>query len=245
MKKYLNMTTLPCLVAVLGTVGAALRYLMFQTAVDEKGLLAPWNLPGGLVMALSVLTALLVAVVGWGLSGSDRYRENFPASIPGAVSACGLAVGILSLLMAPALRFDKLATIRLWLGWLSIPCLLMTAYGRLKGSRPAFFFHAVVCLFLGLHLADHYRDWSGEPQLAAYLFQLLSCAGLTLTAYQRTAFDVGLGNQRAYRIIGLLSAYFCFLAIVASDSPLFYLTGGIWCLVSFHAPAPIQEVEHE
>ncbi len=230
MKKIFNTTLLPCLMAILGAGAAGARYLMYTTAVDDKGLLVTGNLPGIAVAALTVLAAALVIAAARLLPGTQRYSANFPASIPGALGAGLLAAGIAWTLGFDPRGLDTLGALRFWAGWLSLPCLLLTAYGRWRGVRPIFLLHGAVCLFYGLNLADHYRIWSAEPQLSAYFFELLACVGLMLTAYQRTAFDVGMGRRKAYQVTGLMTGFLCFAAITASPEPVFYLAGGLWCL---------------
>ena len=232
-----NLNMLRRLTLALVAVAASLRFLMYFIAVDEKGLLTPWNWPGVL---LAVVTVAAVALVIMGCR--QLTQEENPADlIPGWVWGVALAAGIVTMLMTETARVDILAKIRYWLGWASIPCLLAATFALHLGKRPAFLFHGIVCLFFGLHLVDYYRVWSGEPQLMDYLFQLFGCVGLLLTAYQRTAFDVEAGNYRALRITELLTAFACLVAAADSGQSLFYLAGGMWCLLGLHAPA-LQEV---
>ena len=237
MKINWNLNMLRKLTLAKAAVAAGLWYLMYFTAVDEKGLLTPWNWPG---ILLAVIAAAAVAAVVMGCRGLKEDKES-DGLIPGWVWGCALALGIVTMLMTETARVDNLAKIQYWLGWASIPCLLAATFTLHLGKRPAFLFHGIVCLFFGLHLVDYYRVWSGEPQLMDYLFQLFGCVGLLLTAYQRTAFDVEAGNYRALRITELLTAFACLVAAADSGQSLFYLAGGMWCLLGLHAPA-LQEV---
>lgn len=237
MKINWNVNILRRLTVALAAVAIGLRYLMYATAVDEKGLLTPWNLPGVL---LAVITVAVVALAIFGCRKVTEFETGADV-IPGWVWGCVLAVGIVLVLRAGSLKGDTLAKLRLWLGWASVPCLLAVSLGLHLGKRPAFLFHAVVCLFFGLNLVDYYRLWSGQPQLMDYVFQLFGCVGLMLTAYQRTAFDVEAGNGRALRITELLAAFACLVCAADSGQALFYLAGGLWCLMGLHAPA-VQEV---
>ncbi len=232
MKKNFHTTTLPCLVVILGAANAGIRYWMYTAAVDEKGLLLRWSPPGILCLSLSAVTALLILGAVLTGKGSDRYGENFPPSLLGGICACLLAAAIGWSCLGSFQTLDTLGKLRMVVGWASVPCLLLTAYGRIRGVRPIFLLHGIVCLFFGLNLADHYRIWSAEPQMADYIFQLLSAVGLLLTAYHRTAFDVGLGGRKGLQSASLLAGFFCFSAVTASQEAVFYLAGGLWCLGS-------------
>ncbi len=233
MKVNWNVNMLRRLVLALCAVAIGMRYLMYFIAVDEKGLLIPWNWPG---ILLAVITAAAVAVVVLGCRQLTE-DENPADVIPGWVWGCALALGIVVMLLTETSRGDNLAKIRYWLGWASLPCLLVTSIGLQMNKRPFFLFHTVVCLFFGLHLVDYYRFWSGEPQLMDCVFQLFGCVGLLLTSYQRTAFDVEMGSIRALRITELLAAFACLAGAADSGQSLFYLAGGMWCLLGAHAPA--------
>lgn len=237
MKVNWNVNMLRRLTLALAAVAVGLRYLMYATAVDEKGLLTAWNWPG---ILLAVITAAVAALA---IIGCRKLKdsEGNPVLVNDWIYGCALALGIVTMLLTETPRGDNLAKIQIWLGWASVPCLLAVTFGLHLKKRPSFLLHAVVCLFFGMHLVDYYRLWSGEPQLMDYVFQLFGCVGLLLTAYQRTSFDVGAGNGRALRITELLAAFACLVGAADSGQALFYLAGGMWCLAGPHAPA-VQEV---
>ena len=237
MKTNWNLNILRRLVLALVAVAVGLRYLMYFIAVDEKGLLTAWNWPG---ILLAVITAGAVALVVVGCRRLPEDEDN-AVFVNDWIYGCALALNIVIMLMTETTRGDSLAKIRLWMGWASVPCVLAATVMLHMGKRPAFVLHGVLCLFFGLHLVDYYRVWSGEPQLMDYVFQLFGCVGLLLTAYQRTAFDVEMGNIRALRITELLAAFACLVGAADSGQRLFYLAGGLWCLAGLHAPA-VQKV---
>lgn len=239
MKIKLNDITLPCLILGLGGIGAALRRLMFAVCVDEKGLLTAWNFPRILVALLCAATVALVVTAVWARRGSNRYPGNFPASLPGGIAAMLAAAGILVLLVGHwDMYADRLAFIWRILGILSIPCMILAGLCRIWGRRPFFLFHGIPCMFFALHLTNFYRVWSGEPQLASYLWQLLASVGLALTAYQHTAFDVGMGKRRRMLAISLLTGFSCLLAVADEGTGSFYLTCGLWAIGNLCALTP-------
>lgn len=239
MRTNWNLNTLRRLTVAMAAVAVLLRYLMYFIAVDEKGLLIPWNWPG-ILLALVVAAAVAAVVIGC------RYLQDAQDNVilvNDWIYGCALALGIAVMLLTEDRRGDNLANIRLWLGWASVPSVLAVTFGLRMGKRPVFLFHGIVCVFFGLHLVDYYRFWSGETQLTNYVFQLFGCVGLMFTAYQRTAFDVELGNIRILRITELLTAFACLVAAPDSGKlALFYAAGGMWCLAGLHTPA-VQEAQ--
>lgn len=258
MKTKWNIPAFPCLILGLGGFGAALRRLMFSFCLDEKGLLLSWNLPRILVAVLTVLTIATILSAVRRRGGSNRYADNFAPSLPGGISAFLAAAGIAwSLIDGQAIAADSLAKAWVVLGLMSIPCMIFTGVCRIRGLRPSFLFHAVVSLYFAIHLAHHYRVWSGDPELEHYLWQLLASVGLAMTAYYRTAFDVGMGNRRFSLGVSLVTAYLCLLAMADGDGGFFYLGCGLWALLNLcawepvphrprqSAPQPPQEVPEE
>lgn len=231
MKLKLNINALPCLILCSGGIGAVLRILLYNLYVDDKGLLLGGSFPHFFLLIFSAAVISITLALVWKLDGSDRYADNFYPSLPGGLSAILAAVGIGVLLMGSWTRFNDTLHI-FWriLGILSIPCLIFTGICRIQGRRPAFLFHGIVCLFFAIHLANHYRVWSGDPQLADYIWQLLASVGLTMTAYYRTAFDVGLGSRRMQLGVSLVTAYLCLLSAVDAGYRVYYLTCGLWAL---------------
>lgn len=255
MKRQVNPEAVPYLILGCGGIGAALRALMFNKFVDEKGLIVSGNPPHILVLLLTAAVVVLTLVTVRKLGGSNRFHDNFSVSPTGGIMAIAAAVGVLSLLIGHWNdHSDNLATAWKVLSILSIPSLIFTGICRIRGKRPSFQFHGIVCLFFAIHLANQYRVWSGNPELADYCWQLLACVGLMLTAYYHAAFDVGLGKRRMQLSISLLTAYFCILSTPDTGYGLFYLTCGLWSisnLASLHphprrrkpeAPAPEEPV---
>lgn len=231
MKQKWNIAALPLLVLGCGGLAGGLWALMNRLCLDEKGLLVSGNILWILILLLAAAATVGILVISRGLDGSNRYVDNFSSSLSGGVTSFAAAVGIL-VLMLTNLGSQRSALSALWLvlGFLSVPALILSGICRLRGTRPQFLLHGIVCAFFGIHLACHYQVWSGEPQMTDYVWQLFACVGLTLTAYHHTAFDVGLGRRRLQLAFSLLSAFFCLACLAAEGYGLFYLTCGLWAL---------------
>ena len=237
MKTKWNITALPLLVLGCGGLSSALMALMLKFCLDEKGLLRAFNLPLVLILLLTLAVTVLVILAVRTQGGSNRYGDNFAPSVAGGVTSFA-AAGAILLLMLQKLgsQQDILSSIWLVLGFLSVPCLVLTGVSRLKGLRPNFLFHGILCGFFGIHMANQYRFWSSDPEMIRYAFQLFACAGLTLTAYYHTAFDVGMGRRRRQLAIGLLTAYCCLVSLHAEGLSLYYLACALWSAANLCNP---------
>ena len=85
-------TCLPILALGCGGIGGALWALMQRLCQDDKGLLIPWNLPGILILLLSVAVVAGVVLLTRPLGGSNRYGDNFAPSLVGGIAAFAAAV---------------------------------------------------------------------------------------------------------------------------------------------------------
>lgn len=231
MKKIWNPNRLPTATAVLGAAGLILRRMLYAFGTDAKNLLVPHH---PLAVALWVLTlAALVLIIAavWKLDGSNRYVDNFSPSMPSAVGHILAAAGILlTVLLKDPMMPGLLGKIWKVLGFLSAPCLVLAGYARMQGKRPFFLLHMVVCLFLVLHIVDHYRVWSGNPQLLDYVFALFGTMALMFFGFYTAAFDVGSGRRRMHLGMGLAAVYLCFVSLLDSGYFFLYLGGIIWVL---------------
>ena len=233
MKKILEPKLLPFLACGAGGAALVLQGLMMLLCRDEKGLLPHPNWLHLLAWCLVILALALTAAAVRPLKGHNRYAENFPASLPGAVGSFALALGIaICVIFFPEDTGDIPAMLWRVTGLASVPCLIFTGYCRMKGKRPAFYFHGMVFVFFVLHLVNRCRDWGSDPELAEYTFALFACVGLMLTAYYRAAFDCGIGRRRMQLLCALLCCCTCLAAVPGQQQFLLYLTGAVWAVTN-------------
>lgn len=239
MKHKWNISALPVLVLGCGGLSGALWQQMLKSCLDSKGLLLFPNLPGVLVLLITLAVTAAVILITRTLGGSNRYADNFGPSLTGGITAFAAAAAILLLMLSEmGTQQDILSSIWLVLGFLSVPAMALTGLSRIRGNRPNFLLHGIVCAFFGIHMANAYRAWSSNPQMADYFFQLFACAGLTLTAYYHTAFDAGMGRRRRQLAVSLLTAYCCLVSLGSQD--LFFFACGLWsgANLCFFQPQP-------
>ena len=244
MKKLLKSKYLPAVILLLGAVGCLLRLGLYAVALDGKGLL-PKGHP--LEIALWAVTAVAMALViaaSWNAKGSNRYVDNFGPSLPGAAGNILMAAGILLTVLLNQPKMPNLLG-GLWklLGFVSAPCLVAAAFERVRGRRPFFLLPMSACLFLVLHIVNHYRTWSGNPQLQDYLFPLLGAMALVFFGFYTSAFAVGSGRRRMLLGMGLAAVYLGAVSLASAEYPFLYLGGIVWTLTNLCPQEPLRKTE--
>lgn len=243
MKQHLKPASLPYLIAGAGILGALLRVWLLTGGTDEKGLLKAGH-PSQILLWILTATAILLLI--WltrDLVKAPKYSFNYPASLYGAVGAWIGAAGILLNTVEEMNRGgDLLLAINTVLGIASAAAIVYIGLCRRKGQPVSVLFHCLVCVYMMVHLVCLYRQWSSDPQLQDYCFQLLCVVCLVLSLFQRASFDAAMGNRRLLVLYHLGAVYFGLLAIPGSGSPFFYLGTGIWMLTDLCSLKPLVRV---
>ena len=243
MKRTLSPALLPRLMLGLGGIGLVLQVWMYGTGIDDRGLLVNWHPAWILLVLLTAAAMVLLFLHCREDKAQGTYHQNFPASLAGFLGSIAEAFGIFLLSMTGLMDHpDTLNSVTGFLGVLCFPALVMAGYARWKGKRPSFLLHALVCMFFALRLFCQYRNWSSDPQLQNYCFQMLAGICLMMVAYQRAAFNLNIGSRKAYRFFSLAAVFFCCLSLMAPESKLFYLTAGVGAYTDLCVPVlPEQE----
>ena len=240
MKQIVKPAALPAVVTVAGVAGLLLRYWLYTTGTDDRGLLVSGHMAGILLWAL---TAVVVALVFLGtrfLVKGPKYGFNYPASIPGAIGAGLGAVGILMQAAPDLLGGDRIGVITGVLGILAAAGVGVTAMCRWRGQRVSVIFHVLACVYLMLRLVCLYRVWCADPQLMDYAFSLFAMVCLMLSVYYRACFDAGMGKRRPLAFFHLCAVFFCLAALYGSGSELFYLFTAVWMLTDLCNLSPFR-----
>lgn len=240
MKKTTQSELLPYLTVGLSGLGIILRLWLYTTGLDDKGFLKTGHPAWILLWVLSFVTAAVLFWLTRPVKGQGRYVDNFPASWLGAAGCCAAAAGIFLTALGDLMDgADAIAIATGVLGVLCVPALIFVAYSRWRGMRSSFLLYVLLCVFFAARLISQYRMWSADPQLADYCFQLLACAGLMLTTYQRATFDLRMGRRRSYAFLCLLTVYFCCLSIPYCEQKLFYITAAVWLFTNLCSLKPL------
>ena len=214
------------LFAVAGLVVLAMRNILYSTAVDATGRVAAGHPLRWAVTGISLLAAVGI-VLSW-------KEETLPKQgLNAALGHLVLALGIGTTVAANApLMPGTLGLAWLVSGWLSVPCLAVAGFFRLKKKPVPFLTHAIPTVFLLVHLLNHYQLWCRNPQLMDILFPLLAIIALTVTLYQHTAFDVGMGSGKQLNAAQSAALFLCMVELNAGSS--LYLAGAIFAATGLY-----------
>lgn len=238
-----NVNHLPLACAGLGVLAAALKLGIAVFGTDSKGLLILWHPLELLLWAVTAAAAALVVLCVRKLDGSSLYTDNFAPGSAAAMGCTALIGGIAAAVTVAPNIFIRLEVIRMYLGLLALPALLWVGICRIRGKRPFFLFHGVVCLYLIIHTVSHYQSWCARPLMQSFLFPMAASIFLTLFAYYQTAFDVELGNRRMQLGTGLLGSFFCIAAAAGGEDVMLYVGGAVWMLTNLCTLTPVPKQE--
>jgi len=238
MKKHVFLSNIPLLVLAAGLAGFFARAALYLLGRDASGLLVPRHPLHILCWVLTAAVTLCLGVIVWKQEAANDYTVNFPKNTRVLHMAIIAAAGICATVLTNLNPLDKLNLVWSGLGLLSAPALVVVGICRATDKRPKYFLYGVLCLFYAVHMICCYKSWSSNPQVADYCFSLLSCACLTISAYQRTAFSAGVGHRRVHLFFCLMAGFFCILCLPGSEHPWLYLTNGCFFLSDLAMSVP-------
>jgi hypothetical protein len=99
---------------------------------------------------------------------------------------------------------------------------VLLAFAMYRKLRLHPFIYCPPVLFLMFFLICRYQQWSGEPELLRYLFQMLAVIFLMFTAYHRAALESDKKGVRSYLILSRSAIFFCIAAIPGSAYSILY-----------------------
>lgn len=216
-----------------GAAGLALRWLMYRTGFDDRGLLSRTN-PlhiGCWILALALAGHILRRL---------RTDADVNITLPGSTRAvAAAAAAVLLALYGGGLMNQAEGALRLVQTGLALCCAAASAAQALllfrgKGSPAPL--HIPACLFFAADMLCRYQGWSGNPQLADYCFALIGSVCLSLTAYHRIALPSGLGSRKICLLCSLMGLCLCLYSLAGSEGVLLYLAGACWVLAGLSGP---------
>lgn len=218
MKHLTKLPVLTALCAALGLICLCVRQWLLRTGADDKGLLTAFH-PGIFLSLLLLAVALCVLALALRQQQVYRFRNCALSIVSMVFSAIGYASASWKLI---ANHDQTLSIIAGILGILSTVCSLFIAFSLFRKAKLHPFVYCPAVLFLMFLLVCRYQQWSGEPELQRYLFQMLSVISLMISAYHRAALESDKKGARSYLLVSRAAVFFCIAAIPGSSYGLLY-----------------------
>lgn len=213
------MPTLVC-----GVMCMLLRLQILIYGYDEKGLMIPGNMMGYTAWMIAFLFMVGLALGVTRIRGNGTYNQLFPLSFFYGTLVI-LAGGILLLV-----SLMQTTTLELVMCICAGLCMIWTGISRVMGKRPPYGLNFVVCVFFAVKLVMNYRDWSTDPQLQDYAFQILACVMLMLAAFYRASADANIIHRKRMVFTCLGACFMCIVSLSDPDAPIYYGACALWAL---------------
>jgi len=220
-----------------GLLGLCLRLQLYRVGFDAKNIL-PSSHP--LHLACLGLCLLTAAYLLWSLrnvSGSKGFALTVPESRLRALGI--LAAGCLMAVHGVQLIREAnslLAAVRIALALGCAVSMVLSALMPRGIPAVRIICHGLITLFFAVDMLCRYPQWSGNPQLPDYVFQVFACVLLALTSYYRLAFETGLGKRRTFLFCSLMGLCLCLFCAAGPDTRSFYVSGACWAGACIRVP---------
>lgn len=224
---------------MLVTIAAAaaaygLRLCQLNTMYDETGLVKAGS-GKGILTWLCLGMVLAWAVYAFFLRPRKKYaaiaspgRGVFAASL---IGAAGVALGSVALIVDLQKQTDLLLAA---FGLVTALCWVVIALDRLRRrTAPAVLF-MIPALFFAVKLIFEFRNWSRDPMILDYCFDLLALICVMCASFHLGGFCFDAGRRR-------ITAFFCGCGVIFGAAAMaggmireFCMTGGgmVWLLAN-------------
>ena len=227
----------PALGAGILTLG--LRLYLYKTGFDHKNILSSSHPLHLICIGLAGIMALYLVLAVRKLDGCKHPRRNFPShplrDLAILAAGCLMAVHGIALLREAAAVLPR---IRAGLALAAAGSMLLNPFVPRKNLNLQSLLHGIITVFFAVDMLSRYRDWSGNPQLPDYVFQIFACILLCLCSYHRLAFDVELGKRRMMLWCSMMALYLCVACVSGPETKIFYLGGALWAASCLCTPMP-------
>lgn len=220
--KYLPPFTLGCSI-----LGFLLQVWLHATGYDSKGLLTENHPATVLTVILTGITIVSLFLWVHSMGHPPVYKELFPRSWIAFAGSMAAASGIILISYLELQNLNRVTLLSFILGFFAAVCLILLGCFRMQEKQPPMMLHAIVTVYMMLHVISQYRVWNSETQPQLYVYQLLASVFLILASYHRTALDGRAGRRDLFVFFDQAALFFCCLSLV-SDNWLFYLTMAFW-----------------
>lgn len=221
MKQLKNPSASAAIFALGGLVAMLLRFWLLKTGVDDRGLLIAEH--WGSILSYVLCLGLPLAFVF--LLGKKKQNLHFApnalASVGFFIQAVGFGLAAWTLLSYTTLAMRTATGV---FGLLAAVCAVVAGIFAIRGYRTHPLFFCPGALFFACFLFCRYQQWSAEPELQRYVFQLVAAVVSMFALYQRSALGVNIGCSKLYLLWSRSAILLCLAAIPGSQLPLLWLS---------------------
>lgn len=203
-----------------GIAAMLLRFWLLKSGVDDRGLLVT----GHLGYILSYILCLFLPIFLFFVLGKQKRHLHFAptplASVGYFIQAVGFGIAAWTLLSYTTLAMRTVTGI---FGIAAALCCVIAGIYAIRGYRTHPLFFCPGALFFACFLFCRYQQWSAEPELQRYVFQLVAAVISMFALYQRSALGAKIGSSRQYIVWSRSAVLMCLAAIPGSQLPLLWL----------------------
>lgn len=222
----------PLAALAMGLAGAALRALLYRTAVDGKGLLVQGHPLGIAVWLLAAAVIFLGAAGGRGFWKYNRVPESDRRRVFAGLGEILLGAAVYFTAATDDLEgFPPLMPVRKILSLVCLAALIYAGMLHLFGKKVPFYCHAAAAVFFLINALSCYPVWSRNPQLMDYAFTMGAEAFLGFFSYYCAALSLRLSGRKPRFVSGVLGIFFC-AAAIPGDFPLIHIAGTVYILTA-------------
>lgn len=203
-----------------------LRHIQMQTQLDETGRIMAGAGRGPLTWICLGLT-LLIGAYAFLLGTKDTMKNvSMPAMVTTLAAAFFLVLGSF-------VSFKKDLLMALC-GIGTAVCWVIIALKRQQDKTPSAILFMLPALFGALQLIVRFRDWSRDPLLMDYCFELLASICVMCATFHLGGFSLGRCRRRTCIFFCMSGVLFCAVAMAGRGilSVLSSLGYGVWLLAN-------------
>ena len=228
MKQFTKPLNSAIIFALSGVAAMLLRFWLLSAGIDDRGLLVTNHL--GCILSCILCIGLPVAF--FVLLRKAEMSVGFtstPLSAAGYFAmTIGLGVAAWKLISSTTLVLHLAAGI---FGIVGAICALVAGIYAIRGFKTHPLFFCPGALFFAFFLFCRYQQWSGEPEMQRYVFQLLAAAFSMISLYQRSALCVNMTTGKGYLLWSRTAVLLCLAAIPGSQIPALWLAMAVFFLL--------------
>lgn len=220
MKQLKNPSVSAAIFALGGLAAMLLRFWLLKTGVDDRGLLITEHL--GSILSYVLCLGLPIAFAFLlGKKQNLHFTPNPLASVGFFIQAVGFGLAAWTLLSYTTLAMRTAAGV---FGLLAAVCAVVAGIYAIRGYKIHPLFFCPGALFFACFLFCRYQQWSAEPELQRYVFQLAAAVVSMFALYQRSALGVNIGSSKQYLLWSRSAILLCLAAIPGSQLPPLWLS---------------------